>query len=272
MHTLKVRTRFNLLREAWQLARENFPAAAPLPEELDGRAVEAQLHATILEMAGACITLFERGNYWPVPVLLRVTHEALADQIALERDPAYLKNMVATTLEEGRSLPEHINLQQRGLLQAFLAEPGARDFLGHIKDGAEEVATDGGEHVDIQDKFRRAGLENEYPLHRMLGASVHNDFGTLQQRHAERSTDGTRRLALFRVPTELDLLNFLDSALASLLRSYRSIHRGAGELQPFIDKFAEHLREERSMGPRRLSQLDRYEGTRKPRGTRRTHG
>ena len=121
--------------------------------------------------------------------------------------------MVATTLEEGRSLPEHINLQQRGLLQAFLAEPGARDFLGHIKDGAEEVATDGGEHVDIQDKFRRAGLENEYPLHRMLGASVHNDFGTLQQRHAERSTDGTRRLALFRVPTELDLLNFLDRPL-----------------------------------------------------------
>ena len=77
MHTLKVRTRFNLLREAWQLARENFPAAAPLPEELDGRAVEAQLHATILEMAGACITLFERGNYWPVPVLLELRTKRL---------------------------------------------------------------------------------------------------------------------------------------------------------------------------------------------------
>jgi|SRR5580658_4029151 hypothetical protein len=271
MHTQKVRTRFNLLREAWQLARERFPAAAPLPEKLDSRAVEAQLHATILEMVGACITLFEHGNYWPMPVLLRVAHEALAEQLALERDPTYLKDMVATTLEEGRSLPEHINQQQRGLLQAFLAEPGARDFLGRIKDSAAEVATDGGEHVDIQKKFERAGLENEYPLHRMLGGSVHNDLGALQQRHAERAADGTKRLALFRVPSELDLLNSLDSALASLLRSYRSFHRGAGELQPFIDKFAEHLREERGAGPRRLSQLDRYVGTRESRSTRPRH-
>jgi hypothetical protein len=125
MHTLKVRTRFNLLGEAWLAARDQFLAATQLPQQLDSRAVEAQLHATILEMVGACITLFERGNYWPVPVLLRVAHEALADQFVLERDPNYLKDMVATTLDEGRSLPEHINQQQRGLLQSFLAEPGA---------------------------------------------------------------------------------------------------------------------------------------------------
>jgi hypothetical protein len=268
MHTLKVRSRFNLLREAWQLARGKFPIAAPLPEQLDARAVEAQLHATIIEMVGACITLFDRGNYSPLSALLRVAHEALADQFALEHDPIYLRDMVAATLEEGRSLPDHINLQQRGLLQAFLTEPGARDFLGRIKDSAAEVAIDGGKYVDIQNKFERAGLENEYPLHRMLGGSVHNDLATLQQRHAERSADGSKRLAVFRVPSELDLLNSLDSALASLLRSYRSFHRGAGEMQPFIDRFAEHLQKERGTGTRRLSQLDRYQGTRKRGSTR----
>lgn len=35
MHSLKVRTRFNLLREAWLAARVQFPAETQLPQQLD---------------------------------------------------------------------------------------------------------------------------------------------------------------------------------------------------------------------------------------------
>jgi hypothetical protein len=262
MHSLRVRTRFNLLREGWQIARDRFPVVE-LPKSLDTYAVSAQLHATILEIVGGCIVLFERANYVSLPVLLRVAHEALAEQFALACDRNYLKNMIATTLHEARSLPEQINRQQRGLLQDFLAQPGARDFLGHVKDSAAELADEGGARTEPEDKFKAAGLENEYPLYRTLNGAVHNDFGVLQMRHAEPDSQGRKWLVVGRVPPELDLLNMLDSALGTLLRSYRSLRGGDGAMKPVFDKFMALLKSE---GQERkglsMPHLERYKGTR----------
>ena len=262
MHSLRVRTRFNLLREAWQIARDQLPVVE-LPKGLDAHAVSAQLHATILEIVGGCIVLFERGIYVPLPVLLRVAHEALAEQFALACNRNYLKNMVATTLHEARSLPEQISQQQRGLLQEFLAQPGARDFLGHVKDSVAELADEGGARTDPEHKFKAAGLENEYLLYRTLNGAVHNDFGVLQMRHAEPDSHGRTWLAVGRVPPELDLLNILDSALGTLLRSYRSLRGGDGTMKPVFDKFMALLTSE---GQERkglsMPHLERYKGTR----------
>jgi hypothetical protein len=243
MHSLRVRTRFNLLREAWQIARDRLPIVE-LPEALDAYAVSVQLHATILEIVGGCIVLFERGNYVPVPVLLRVAHEALAEQFALACDRNYLKNMVATTLHEARNLPEQINQQQRGLLRDFLALPGARDFLGHVKDSTAGLTDEGRARTEPEDKFKAAGLENEYPLYRTLNGAVHNDLGVLQMRHAEPDSQGRKWLAVGRVPPELDLLNVLDSALATLLRSYRSLRGTDSAMEPVFDKFMALLESE----------------------------
>jgi hypothetical protein len=223
-------------------------------------------------MVNGCIVLFERGTYAPLPVLLRVAHEALAEQFALTRDPNYLKRMIATTLHEARGLPDQVNQQQKGLLKAFLAEPGAQDFLGHIKDSAAEVADEGGARTEPEDKFNAAGLENECPLYRTLSSAVHNDFGVLQTRHAEPGSDGRKRVVMGRVPTELDLLNSLDSALASLLRSYGLLHGGAGDLQAVADTLTALLRnegQERKVKGRWMPHLERYKGTRSPRPQRR---
>jgi hypothetical protein len=171
--------------------------------------------------------------------------------------------MVATTLHEARGLPEQINQQQRGLLQDFLSQPGARDFLGHVKDSVAELADKGGTRTEPEDKFKAAGLENEYSLYRTLNGAVHNDFGVLQMRHAEPDSEGRKWLTVGRVPAELDLLNSLDSALAALLRSYRAFHGEDRAMKPVFDKFTALLKSE---GQERkglsMPHLERYKGTR----------
>lgn len=104
-------------------------------------------------------------------------------------------------------------------------------------------------------------MENEYPVYRYASGAVHNDFSALQARHARKTGDRALHLEVFRTPKEVELLNLLDSALASLLRSCRSVHRSAFDFGTLLDRFQSLLRQEAGEGPRHLSKLDHYAGT-----------
>lgn len=186
--------------------------------------VTLQLHATVAEFASAVLRLFNAGIYSPIPIVVRSAYEAFVEQLALERDPTYLKRMSATSIREGRELPKIMNDAGRDMLAAFLGQDGASEFLRRLKDEASKFDDLKASRTDPADKFEAAGCADEYPMYKLLSAAVHHDGGVLRERHILRDERGTERLILFRVPDAEWLTTNLEMMLRFVLISATKIY------------------------------------------------
>jgi hypothetical protein len=217
-----------------------------IPPENDAAGFRLQLHLTILEMIDACLALFSANIYSPIPILIRVMYEALADQVRLARNPAYADQMLKTTIEEGRNLPKLLNQHGFDMLKGFLQGQGTREFLARLK--RESKAREKKE-ATAEDKFIAADMENEYTVHRLLSGHVHNDAAALQGRHATKQPDGSVRYEVFKVPGDAELCAQLGFAAGLLLRSCAAMHPGVEAIRAYSLSWRRYCGKTGSGGP-----------------------
>jgi Family of unknown function (DUF5677) len=181
-----------LLDEAFRAASAAVPSLEYVSIESDAEALRQQLHLSIIEMTAGCLKLFAGRIFSPIPILIRVSYEALADQTTLGIDPTYASRMLKTSLDEGGGLPDLLNQHDTEKLQDFIRGPGARAFLGTLKRKSRDLESESPRRPSAEEKFEAAGMEKEYLMHRLMSGHVHNATAALTGRHATKQSDGTR--------------------------------------------------------------------------------
>jgi len=220
--------RFRFLSGGWDVA---YRRAVELPAYATNAAedVGTQLHLRIIELVSACVHLLGSGHYSAVPIIIRTTYEAAADQLALQRNPAHVKRMVKDAVTEGRAMPEMLNRSDPDLRKAFIADANARDFLRDLKLQDEQLEPIEPERMMPEQKFRDAGIPNEYPMFRFYSGPVHSDGSELSKNHLEPDETGQLRLTLFKVPANDEIVRMITLLAGNLIRSCRATH---GENDP----------------------------------------
>ena len=244
-----VTSRFDFLNEVYTAARAALPALDYVPIKTDAQGFRFQLHLTVIEMTGACVALFANKMFSAIPILTRVSFEALADQASLVRDPTYVQRLLRMTVAEGRELPALMNQHGFDMLPKFLQEQGTREFLRRLKEESRNLADKTQQRLTPEDKFRAAGMENAYPLHRLMGGEVHNDLTALAGRHATKQANGAVRYEVFKIRSDVDLCGYLRGATAILLGSCEAMHGGNPDFRPYSARLTVFIEEDRVRWP-----------------------
>ena len=253
-----IAARFDFLKEVYTAAREALPTLDYVPIKSDAEGFRLQLHLTIIEMTGSCVALFANKMYSAIPILTRVSLEAMADQLSLTRDPTYVQRLVRMSVAESRELPDLMNQHGFEMLPRFLQEPGTQEFLRRLKERSRDLEDNTQEQrLSLQDKFRTAGIEYAYPTHRLLSGEVHNDITALAGRHATKQESGAIRYEIFKLPSDADQCGNLRGITGLLLSSCEAIHRGSPDFSPYSVRFDAMIQEDRARWPN-LSNLGHY--------------
>ncbi len=219
-----------------------------------------QLHATIIELTVGVFSLLAARIYSPAPILVRSAYEAMADQLALSRDPKYLVRMQAQTISEGSKFPEHLSHGEPPRVKEFVARPGAREFLRRMHELGDALAEEGGVRIEAKEKFSAAGIPSEYLFFRFLSAFVHNDMGALGFRHEPEGAASVSPIALFAVPDAAHLHTWIDMAFANLVRSCKLTYKDPSAFQEAGDQYVAIVRADAEAHPNehRFTLLDEY--------------
>ncbi|HEY4748953.1 MAG TPA: hypothetical protein VIH60_01045 [Steroidobacteraceae bacterium] len=156
-YSATVASRFDFLKEVYTAARAALPALDYVPIKTDAQGFRLQLHLSIVEMTGSCVALFANRMFSAIPILTRVSLEAMADQMSLTRDPTYVQRLIRMLVAEGRDLPALMNQHGFDMLPKFLREPGTREFLRRLKDESRNLQNKAEPRLTPEDKFRAEG-------------------------------------------------------------------------------------------------------------------
>ena len=181
------------------------------------------IYATIVELTNSAIIIREGGAYTGMDTLLRSAMEAHVDLINLSNSDDYLKAMLAVYHKEWIRLAEDGVKGENPFLIYFKNDPEAQGKLDHHK--AELKAfTDASAIPSNYDKFKAAGMENEYrSIYNSLCNDSHNNIRALTSRHF-RPREDDLHMVIFDKPTREDLAATLDSYIAILNQSNLIMH------------------------------------------------
>lgn len=152
-----------------------------------------------------------------LPLLARTLLEAHVDLTILAQDNLHWKSMIWSFLSQRR--------------RVLRAAPGGNPFLGRIAASADygsmlaEVESslqglrnDGYGEVRIKEKFKTAGLEDEYEaIYWSLCQESHNNLGALENRHVEHDATAFR-VVFFQEPSFTLRSRFLHLTTSLLLK------------------------------------------------------
>lgn len=181
------------------------------------------LYASIIELTNSAILIRKAGAYTGMDVLLRSAMEAHVDLINLASNSEYLKAMLAVYHKEWIKLASDGVKGENPFLSYFRDNPEVVEKLDYHK--AELKAfTDQYSIPTNFDKFRMAGMENEYrSIYNSLCNDSHNNIRALTSRHF-RIHDKGHELVIFDKPSREDLAATLDSFIAILNQSNYIMH------------------------------------------------
>lgn len=191
--------------------------------------VSASLCLTIAEQFDAMLCLIAGGFSSHAPILVRSMLEGLANLINLVNEPGYLQQIRyenarsdVILFDEYASDPE---IQRDREAIAKLAE-----WKDKAKPVRDELADKGFKTLDVQEKFRKAKISQNYVAYRVYCSFAHNQLTTLLARHAGKflhyhyeapvaMTASTLTVAVSIVSRALDMLPSFTDISADELKS-----------------------------------------------------
>jgi hypothetical protein len=189
-----------------------------------------QLFTRIVELAGGCLALHAANIFTPVPIVARSSVEAIADLLALQKDPAHLDSIDARNLNQDYKLwTDDVALTsdvvKRGLEHPTAAEDlewlksKRKDLLERLKNRKAAKAT-----LSIKELFEDAGIEQFYAVqYNRLCVEAHNNATSLTERHvAIDPASGKKVPVYYKGPTQATEMG-LTAALACLETALASI-------------------------------------------------
>jgi len=184
------------------------------------------LYGTIFEISLACLTLLkDERTHAAIPILLRNLMEAYIDLINLVKCPEYVLVMNANYLEQKRRLfNAAINDgHENPFFEPFAEYEKLDDDYNEIKEDLKDWKEHGIEPIDVKQRFRRAGMKNQYaPIYMLLCSHSHNNIDALEKRHIKKS-NGDYQVHCFKRWEEKELLPFLSHISIILFDSLKLI-------------------------------------------------
>ncbi|MEJ0038933.1 MAG: DUF5677 domain-containing protein [Gammaproteobacteria bacterium] len=182
------------------------------------------LHGTIVELAGACLSLLGTGNSIAIPILLRSMHEALADQINLLVDAKYVENMEAADLKQMERLLVQADGDANNLLKGLGEKWNIPKELEQLRGRQVTLKAAGRGALNVFERFKKAGLQAEYQsAYLLLCLDSHGNASALMDRHIEFAGDNIQ-LSFFKDPPVTSTRARVDAVTAILINSTVMIH------------------------------------------------
>jgi hypothetical protein len=146
--------------------------------------ISAALCATVAEQYAVTLNLAESRHSWHMPTFVRSMLEAVANLRLLIANPKYLEQLW---------FDKHWD--EVAILGDLLANPTAHDIKdeeisglrvqkGQAEEAVRALKQKGCTHLEVKDKFKKAGLLHEYTAYRVLCGGTHNQLLHLVMRHA----------------------------------------------------------------------------------------
>jgi Family of unknown function (DUF5677) len=182
------------------------------------------LYGTILETIISCLTLAKEQQLMTIPILLRSVSEAYVDLVNLINDESYPYRMLATFLkEEIRLLKNSLGNESNPFLLNVSDDP--TEELQESEARLEQLKKEGKKPIQVLDKFKLAGWENEYQsVYWVLCNHSHNNISALESRHIEKRGEDYE-VVLFKDRGLSNPRPYFDVLNAILIQSSMLIHK-----------------------------------------------
>jgi hypothetical protein len=210
----------------------------------DAGIIALSLHASVIELMGACVLLAEdRDHAIGIPILLRSMKEATVDLSNLLGDTGYLQNIEAANLKQIIKLLDAA-AADNPKLAGLINEERVQDHAAYRARYAE-LRAKGRRALGFEDRFRRAGELDEYnSRYAYLCLDAHNNIAALAERHIGEHPDGSPRVSIFQEPDPVVIARRLDMGLSMLMDSASMIHGAFKVRQPEIAALGQQLNAE----------------------------
>ena len=144
------------------------------------------LYYAILDHARSIAALADAQTYCAIPIVTRSALDAYADIANLADHIRYWEHLEEADGSKWKPLLERAsrggNPALKGLAESDLLPQGRRQFSKDLK----ELRAKGVSTLGAEERFQRAGLNNEYEsMYSLLSAEVHNNISTLQSRYID---------------------------------------------------------------------------------------
>lgn len=140
----------------------------------------------VLDYARDVVSLAQAGRYGAIAIVTRTALDAYADIANLGDHPDYWEHLAAADASKWKQLLERASRGSNPMLKAL-----SEDELlpaGRHKNAQELKALQakGVEKLDIDERFERAKLTNEYEsMYAILSSEVHSNISSLQSRYID---------------------------------------------------------------------------------------
>jgi hypothetical protein len=144
------------------------------------------LFYAILDHARSIAVLADARAYSAIPVVTRSALDAYADIANLADHSRYYEHLEEADAAKWKPILERAsrggNPALRSLAESDLLGPGRKKFAQELK----ELRARGVNSLGVEERFQRAGLNNEYEsMYSLLSAEVHNNLSSLQSRYID---------------------------------------------------------------------------------------
>ncbi|ODA96602.1 hypothetical protein BFX40_29680 [Mesorhizobium sp. SEMIA 3007] len=203
------------------------------------RAIMA-LYVSIIENTDSAIVLHRAKRSAGLETILRTNLEAFVDLSNMCNDPAYYNQMLALYHKDSLDLMQH-GLAGNPYLDFFKKDPEAAHTLEEHKTALAELQKLG-PTLNIFDRFRLAGLENEYrAVYKDLCSHSHNNIKALSDKHFAGETEAEIEVVLFADIGKEALLACLDYYVTILSQAAFFVHdyfksSSADEVKAFMKR------------------------------------
>jgi hypothetical protein len=140
----------------------------------------------VLDHARDVVALNQAARYGGVAIITRSALDAYADIANLCDHANYWEHLVAADASSWKPLLERASQGKNPVLKALSEDDMLPVGRHHYAQELKAMRAKGVEKLDIQERFRRAGLTNEYEAtYAILSAEAHNNVSGLQSRYID---------------------------------------------------------------------------------------
>ena len=199
------------------------------------------LYGSIIELTGSCIILVDKKMISAVPILLRSILEAYVDLINLINDPKYAHNLEVSYLKEWLRLLQQAKKGKNQYLKQISEADTLDDSIKDWTEQKEKLNKDGYKALTKENKFKLAGLEDEYySIYNSLCSDSHNNLRSLMGRHIEFD-DEEFSLVFYKDYSLEDSETYVGTNVGILIRATFAAHEFFKS--PALEKLGEYNNE-----------------------------
>jgi len=200
-------------------------------------------YGSLIELTGAIVKLIDAKMGSAVPTVFRTFLETYVDSVILLNNPNYIESMkLAMQKQWGFVLKaaKDGNPFLVGIAKAFDLD----EQIALTKQQIEDAKDQGGKNYSFHDKFKEAGLTEEYPsIYNRLCTDSHSNLSALISRHFDIKEDDHHIVFYKDRPLE-DYLPTLDTICGILIHTTENLHTHfnsgkAAEIEPFKTELQE---------------------------------